>query len=154
MPQSSSVAGKECLREIININIEVPEAVSPATLKTAQNLLSRLERDSIETDQEHTISLANEIRRRVSKATRRLSAEARYTEASASLAEMEVLKFRLHYGDYIAAFLRELQGNSRHLQARGTAGTAGPDTSTTVDKEALAFFKNAKWTAIHERLAC
>ncbi|KAL6834383.1 hypothetical protein V8C40DRAFT_261116 [Trichoderma camerunense] len=152
MLESDYIIGKKYLRQIIDINAEIPEAVSPSTLKKTHSLLSRLESDTLDENSEHVVSLAKEMSRRVIKATKRLSAESRLTEAMASHVEMEVRQFRLRYGDYIAAYLRDLRGNSRVLQAKGPSYTTAIGDSTPVDGEALSFFKSAKWSAIHERL--
>ncbi|KAL6864126.1 hypothetical protein J3F83DRAFT_742619 [Trichoderma novae-zelandiae] len=144
-------ATKQNLEDIIALQVLESTTVSPATAKRAKFILDRWE--SASKDSGIIVALASEMHRRV-------LGDAKYAAALARVEELNVMTFKLRYGDYLASSLQEWQKSSRRLEAAqdntlvtpGNAPSSEPFSLPRVQEEALAFFKSRKWSDVLARL--
>ncbi|KAK4062705.1 uncharacterized protein Triagg1_9823 [Trichoderma aggressivum f. europaeum] len=145
-------AAKGRLLEIISMREKTPAAISASTESRANALLGRWEAVPPIVDPSLAFRWAGEINERLIEMNERLTDEAKYSSAFVRLEDLKIMVFQLRYSDYMPSYKNDLYNQAKGSPIRITPTHAGPLGSGEAEKEALTFFENKEWTAIHDRL--
>ncbi|KAL6806248.1 hypothetical protein J3E68DRAFT_390713 [Trichoderma sp. SZMC 28012] len=145
-------AAKSRLLEIINMREKTPAAISAYTESRAKALLGQWEALPPIVDPSVASRWADEINERLIEMNELLSKDAKYASAVARLEDLKIMVFQLRYSDYMPSYKNDPYSEVKGSHTRITPTHVVPLGSDEAEKEALTFFENEEWTAIHDRL--